>query len=177
MVRFYGGFVASVVPDGPTERAGVHEGHRIAAVNGVDLRVNPADVDDDAIAAAKAARLERTLREATAGDEVTLRVWDGARYRDVRVTSRKASEVYEGRAFFGQRMMPAVPGGRLELTRPGASVYRLAPGTPATPRALTVPRGQVRVMTSPRGEVRALTVPRGAVRVLSPSRARRVILD
>jgi hypothetical protein len=90
-----GAFVASVVPDGPAERAGVYEGARIVALNGVDLRLDPADTGDRVIGSATAIRLERELARLQAGDEVTLRVYDGGRMRDVRVRTAKASDVYD----------------------------------------------------------------------------------
>lgn len=79
-----GVFVASVVPGGRADRAGIHEGMRIVAVNGADLRVDPADAGDRAVAAARASRLERAIA-AAAGEPLTIRVWDGAQARDVRV--------------------------------------------------------------------------------------------
>jgi len=128
-----GAFVMSVVPGSPAERAGIYEGARIAAVNGVDLRVDRADVADDAIAAARAGRLEEQLRRATAGDEVTLRVYDDGRFRDVRVRTARASEVYPE----GMRMLP----GGLMRPGPGAStIFRLPRG--GTGRTFVVPEGR-----------------------------------
>lgn len=80
-----GVFVAAVVPGGRADRAGIHEGMRIVAVNGTDLRVNPADAGDRAVAMARADQLERALAMVRNGEAVTLRVRDGSVVRDVRV--------------------------------------------------------------------------------------------
>lgn len=122
-----GAFVVSVVPGSPAERAGIYEGARVVAVNGVELRVDAADAGDAAIAERRAAGLERELRRVTAGDEVTLRVYENGRTRDVRVRTEQASAVY---------------GDRLRSAPFGA--VRAAPGTRAytIPRAGTVPRAR-----------------------------------
>ena len=137
-----GAFVLSVAEGGPAERAGVHEGARIAMIDDVDVRVPAADVDDEAIASRRASRLEERLARVTAGDEVTLRVWDDGRYRDVRVRTAKASEVWPD----GARGFP------------GAGVLRLGPGGDAMLRALP---GGARVFAFPDGA-------RGRVEIVTP---------
>jgi S1-C subfamily serine protease len=119
-----GAFVASVVPGGPAERAGIYEGARIMAVNDVDLRLAPADTGDGVIASATASRLERALGRLDAGDEVRLRVYDGGRVREVRVRTAKAADVYDE--------MPAAlrvgPGGSFVFPEAGARGFlRVAP--------------------------------------------------
>jgi hypothetical protein len=130
-----GAFVMSVVPGSPAERAGIVEGARIASVNGVELRVDRADVEDDAVAAARTGRLEEQLRRATAGDEVALRVYADGRWRDVRVRTAKASEVYPE----GMRMLP---GGMLRVGPGGTTIFRMAPGAPG--RTFVLPGGEGR---------------------------------
>ena len=137
-----GAFVLSVAEGGPAERAGVHEGARIAMIDDVDVRVPAADVDDEAIASRRASRLEERLARVTAGDEVTLRVWDDGRYREVRVRTAKASEVWRD----GERGFP------------GAGVLRLGPGGEAMLRALP---GGARVFSFPDGA-------RGRVEIVTP---------
>lgn len=137
-----GAFVLSVAEDGPAERAGIHEGARIAMIDDVDLRVPAADVEDAAIASRRASRLEERLARVTAGDEVTLRVWDDGRYRDVRVRTAKASEVWRD----GERGFP------------GADVLRLGPGGEAMLRALP---GGARVFSFPDGA-------RGRLEIVTP---------
>lgn len=88
-----GMFVSAVVNDGPAETAGIIEGERIAAINGVDVRVPREDVLDGIASSARVSRFLREVERATPGDTVTLRVFANGRYRDVRVTAARASEV------------------------------------------------------------------------------------
>ncbi|MHB1225001.1 MAG: PDZ domain-containing protein [Gemmatimonadaceae bacterium] len=80
-----GVFVSAVVPGGRADRAGIHEGMRIVSVNGTDLRVDPADAGDRAVAVARAARLDRIIADAGADGVLTVRVLDGERIRELRV--------------------------------------------------------------------------------------------
>lgn len=97
-------FVQSVVTGGPAEKAGIIEGDRIAAVNGVSLRVAREDAEDGEVGSARAERLTREIGKLKAGDAVDLTVVSGGRSRTVRVTTVKASEMPGGaRGFF---MMP-----------------------------------------------------------------------
>jgi len=111
-----GVFVEAVTPKGPAETAGIIEGDRIAAINGVDLRTTAADVDDSYTNGLAAHRLTREVQKLTPGNRVTLRVYSGGRFRDVQVTAGKASEVRRlgGRFNFG---MPG-PGGMMEFRSP-----------------------------------------------------------
>lgn len=92
-----GVFVESVTPKGPAESAGIVEGDRIAAINGVDLRVGAADVDDPYTNGLAAHRLTREAQKLTPGSRVSLRVYSGGRFRDVQVTAGRASDfMHEG---------------------------------------------------------------------------------
>ncbi|MBL0940912.1 MAG: PDZ domain-containing protein [Gemmatimonadaceae bacterium] len=86
-------FVSSVVTGGPAEKAGVVEGDRIAAVNGVDVRVAKEDVEDMQAGGARADRFIREVQKVEPGKAVTLRVFSGGRYREVSVTAVKSSEL------------------------------------------------------------------------------------
>lgn len=86
-------FVSSVVAKGPAESAGVVEGDRIAAVNGVDVRVPREDVEDAGAAEARITRFVREVQKGEAGSPVTLRVYSGGRYREVSFKSVKGSEL------------------------------------------------------------------------------------
>jgi hypothetical protein len=87
-----GVFIAAVTPKGPAESAGIIEGDRIAAINGVDLRTAAGDVDDSYTNGLAAHRLTREVQKLTPGSRVTLRVYSGGRFRDVQVTAGKASD-------------------------------------------------------------------------------------
>ena len=86
-------FVSSVVGGGPAEKAGVIEGERIAAVNGVDVRVPREDVEDGSVASTRVDRFVKEVQKLTPGAPITLRVYSNGRYREVTVTSVKASDL------------------------------------------------------------------------------------
>ena len=88
-----GVFVEAVTPKGPAETAGIIEGDRIAAINGVDLRTSAADIEDSYTNGLASHRLTREVQKLTPGARVTLRVYSGGRFRDVQVTAGKASDV------------------------------------------------------------------------------------
>jgi len=109
-----GVFVEAVTPKGPAENAGIVEGDRIAAINGVDLRVAAADADDDFGSAVGPRRLTREVQKITPGSRVTLRIYSGGRFRDVQVTAAKASDVMRLRT-----ANVRVPGGAFQYYGPG----------------------------------------------------------
>ncbi|HKG92263.1 MAG TPA: PDZ domain-containing protein, partial [Gemmatimonadaceae bacterium] len=80
-----GVLVASVAPGGPAEQAGIVQGSRIAAVEGVSVRVDPEDVGRQESGEAVLRRLARTLQAVEPGAEVTMRVFADGRYQIVRV--------------------------------------------------------------------------------------------
>jgi hypothetical protein len=88
-----GVFVEAVTPKGPAELAGIIEGDRIAAINGVDVRTSVADAEDEYANEVASRRLSREVRKLTPGTRVTLRVYSGGRFHDVQVTTGKASEI------------------------------------------------------------------------------------
>ncbi len=118
-----GVFVEAVTPKGPAETAGIVEGDRIAAINGVDVRTTAADTEDSYTDGLGSHRLSREVQKLTPGSRVTLRVYSGGRSRDVQVTAGKASEVMR----LGNRFNFRVPGpgGMMEFDGPGA--MRFAP--------------------------------------------------
>ena len=79
-----GVLITSITRGSPAERAGLEEGNRIAAINGVSLRASAADLEDEELSGTLSRRLVRELAKAKPGDEVELRV-----YRDGRTTSMK----------------------------------------------------------------------------------------
>jgi len=101
-----GVFVEAVTPKGPAENAGIVEGDRIAAINGVDLRTASADAEDSYASGLASHRLTREVQKLTPGTRLTLRVYSGGRFREVQVTAGKASEVMRlgGRFNFGMPM-------------------------------------------------------------------------
>ena len=86
-------FITSVVAEGPAERAGIVEGERIASVNGVDVRVPREDIEDGGSAESRVNRFVREVQKGEIGAALTLRVYGGGRYRDVSVTTVRASHI------------------------------------------------------------------------------------
>ena len=143
--------------EGPAVKAGLEEGNRIAAINGVDLRVPREDAGDALIGSAKVRRLQRELEKVKPGDEVSLRVYvGGGRMRDVRVKTVAASEL-PGRStmIFGGSLlplrnqgtpMPPMPARELELRRrlesqvdrAGRVMERVAPRIQTSVRRITI---------------------------------------
>jgi hypothetical protein len=106
-----GVFVEAVTPKGPAETAGIIEGDRIAAINGVDLRTQAGDTDDSYANGLAAHRLGREVQKLTPGSRVNLRIYSGGRFRDVQVTAGKASDVMRLSDRF-EFMMPGMDGMR-----------------------------------------------------------------
>jgi len=112
-----GVFVEAVTPKGPAETAGVIEGDRIAAINGVDLRTSAADTEDSYTNGLASHRLSREVQKLTPGARVTLRIYSGGRFRDVQVTAGKASDVIR----LGSRFNFGMP--RMEFDGPGTMMF------------------------------------------------------
>lgn len=116
-----GVFVDAVTPKGPAETAGIIEGDRIAAINGVDVRTASGDVDDSYTNGLAAHRLSREVQKLAPGTRVTLRVYSGGRFRDVQVTAGKASDVMRLSGRFNYYGMPE-PGGMMKFEGPGGAM-------------------------------------------------------
>ena len=96
-----GVFVSSVSPKGPAENAGIVEGDRLVSINGVDLRLSAADVEDGYAAGLASRRLQREVAKLSPGSRVNVRVYSGGRVRDVQVTAGRASDLTRARTVIG----------------------------------------------------------------------------
>lgn len=85
--------VSSVTAGGPAEKAGIEEGNRLVAINGVALRLNAADAADPEMAGVLGRRFQRELDKMKPGEAVTLRVYANGQTRDVKVTPVRADEL------------------------------------------------------------------------------------
>lgn len=128
-----GVFVESVIPKGPAENAGIVEGDRIAAINGVDLRVAGDDVDDPYTNGLAAHRLNREVQKLTPGSRATLRVYSGGRFREVGVTVGKAGD------------FPHEGGFRIRLGGPGMMQFD-GPGMHFSPMEMGIDPAHLRMM-------------------------------
>jgi len=88
-----GVLVMSVADSGPAARAGIEEGNRIAAINGVNLRVATEDAGDRYLGGVKAQRLQRELSQLKVGSDVTLRVYSNGQFRDVHMKVARAGDL------------------------------------------------------------------------------------
>jgi serine protease Do len=88
-----GVFVFSVDDGGPAAKAGIEEGQRIAAINGVDVRVGHDDAGDDIVSSARVNRFNRELSKLKVGDAVDLRMYSNGQFRNVKVTTVAASSL------------------------------------------------------------------------------------
>lgn len=112
-----GVLVTWVDDDGPAVKAGIEEGARVAAINGVDLRVGREDAGDEMISSVKAQRLQRELEKVKPGDEVELRVYSDGKTRALRVKTVAASKltrsgrgmIFDGRGITFPRIAPMPP--------------------------------------------------------------------
>ena len=87
--------IGSLQPGGPAEKAGLEEGNRIAAINGVNLRLAAADVGDWDVSSALQRRFTREMAKLKAGDEVELRVYSGAgQFRNVKLKTVSYESLY-----------------------------------------------------------------------------------
>ena len=137
-----GVLVIGVTDSTPAAKAGIEEGNRIAAINGVNLRVAREDVGDHWVGSTKAERLQRAINSTKPGDNVTLKVYSNGQFRDVTMKAARAgdlprngSAIFMGDGFSGlMRTMPAMP---------------FMPATPSVPRTLRVPMEDMRMEMTP----------------------------
>jgi S1-C subfamily serine protease len=89
-----GVLVSSVTAGGPAEKAGIEEGNRIASINGVNLKLSPADIDDWDMSSIMSRRLTRELGKLKPGDEVELRIYSSGQVKTVKVKTVSADSLY-----------------------------------------------------------------------------------
>jgi predicted metalloprotease with PDZ domain len=88
-----GVLIASITPGSPVEKAGIEEGNRIASINGVSLKLAREDAGEPDMSGTMTRRLTREMRKVKAGDEVSLEVYAGGRYRTVKVKTVAADDL------------------------------------------------------------------------------------
>ncbi|HET7631005.1 MAG TPA: PDZ domain-containing protein [Gemmatimonadaceae bacterium] len=85
--------ITDVNDDGPAAKAGLEQGNRIAAINGVNLKVNPADAGAEYVAQGRYQRLQDAMRKVKPGETVKLQVYADGQFRTVDIKTVKASEL------------------------------------------------------------------------------------
>jgi len=168
-------FVASIATEGPADKAGIEEGDRIAAINGVDLRVPREDVGDWAASNARVRRLSRELEKVKAGDEVELRVLRAGQARTIKVktstardidrTGRRAFIIGDDAGMDGFSFDAIAPVPPMAPLAPMAPMIPLPPSAPDAPPAPDAPRpprvywydgdgaGAIRLRVAPRRRI------------------------
>ena len=137
--------VVGVANEGPAAKAGIDEGDRVVAINGVDLRVAAEDAGDGQASSARINRLNREMEKVKAGDAVELRVYSAGQVKTVRVEAAKASDIggesffFNGNGFGGVRTM-TMP--RVIRTRPPIDEFE--PAKAAIERSLQSAREAVK---------------------------------
>ncbi len=170
-----GVLVSSVTDDGPADKARIEEGDRIAAINGVDLRVPGADAGDFSVASSRMRRLTRELDKVKAGDEVELRLIRSGQSRTLRVKTVAAKDLPRsaGISIGGDGFYFNAPGGasfsfpRGALVRPrgeGQNFFEFDDSGLGGVRSFAIPRGDGMRMFEFGGNER------GALRMLAPER-------
>jgi predicted metalloprotease with PDZ domain len=89
-----GVLIGSIQAGGPAEKAGLEEGNRIAAINGVNLRLAPADVGDWDMSGILTRRFTREMAKVKAGDEVDLRIYSSGQFRNVKIKTVAYEDLY-----------------------------------------------------------------------------------
>lgn len=90
-----GVFVNEVRSGSPADKAGIEEGNRIASINGVNLRLSSADVDDPEMASVMTRRLTRELDKLKPGEDVDLRVYAGGQFKNVKIKTVSSEDLYQ----------------------------------------------------------------------------------
>lgn len=85
--------VTAITPGGPADKAGLEEGNRIAAVNGVSLKLAPADAGQPDMSGLTTRRLVRELQKVKPGGDVTLDVYANGGFHTVKVTTTSARDL------------------------------------------------------------------------------------
>ena len=142
-----GVLVVSVSDSSPAAKAGIEEGNRIAAINGVNLRVGREDAGDRWMSGTKAQRLQREVSALKPGDNVTLKIYANGQFRDVALKAARAGDLPRSASMFmfdgnisGMPMMPAMP---------AMPSMPMAPMTPMPQMELLPPVDRVRIRVTP----------------------------
>jgi len=88
-----GVLVTSIRPASPADNAGIGEGDRIASINGVSLKLSPADVGADEMAGSMSRRLSRELDKLEVGDEIELHLYSNGQNKTVKVKTVSPEEL------------------------------------------------------------------------------------
>jgi hypothetical protein len=119
--------VTQVLRDGPGDRAGIDEGNRLAEIDGVSLRLDPADVGRASATDAVMRRLTRTLRGLQSGEQATLRIFGAGKFKNVSVQIGNAASTPNATVAAAPAPTPAPTVLTLPTRKPAAATPEAAP--------------------------------------------------
>jgi S1-C subfamily serine protease len=129
-----GMLVVRVATDGPAEKAGLVEGDRVSAINGVSLRVAPEDAGDGYMSSARMNRYRRELAKVSVGEDVELRIVSNGQTKTIRVKPVRAADLPRQRGGVMIIGDGAVGIGDIFPALPSITIPPMAPMAPGTPR-------------------------------------------
>ena len=119
-----GMLVVRVTTNGPAEKAGIVEGDRVSAINGVSLRVAAEDAGDSYMSSARMNRYRRELAKVSVGEDVELRVLSSGQSKTLKIKPVRAGD------------LPRDRGGVMIIGDGAMSIGDVLPTMPA----ITIPR-------------------------------------
>src|SRR5215204_597888 len=128
-----GMLVVRVTTDGPAEKAGIVEGDRVSAINGVSLRVASEDAGDGYMSSARMNRYRRELAKVTIGEDVELRLTSGGQAKTVRIKPVRAADLPRERGGVMIIGDGAVGFGDM-IPLPAMAIPPIPPSAPRAPR-------------------------------------------
>ena len=134
-------FVEQVTPGGPAEKAGIEEGNRIASINGTDVRVPAAEAGNGMLVWGKQSRLQRVLNAVKAGDVIDLRVYANGTFKNVKVTTVKASTLWKDDNWGSM--------GGMNFMYGEGPMINIAPMPPMPPMAPMAPMAPMKIRVEP----------------------------
>jgi S1-C subfamily serine protease len=132
-----GMLVVRVTTDGPAEKAGIVEGDRVAAINGVSLRVAAEDAGDGYMSSARMNRYRRELTKTSVGEDVELRVLSNGQSKTLRIKPIRAGDLPRDRG--GVMIIGDGTVGFGDMF-PGMPAIAMPPMAPMPPMPARVPR-------------------------------------
>lgn len=145
--------VVRVTTDGPAEKAGIVEGDRVQAINGVNLRVPPEDAGDQYMSSARLNRYRRELAKLTVGEDVELRVLSGGQTKSVRIKPVRAADLPRDRSGVIIIGDGAISVGGVFPALPAITIPQVAPRAPRIFEFDNDVGGRLRMRLDPRVEV------------------------
>src|SRR5262245_30467526 len=151
-----GMLVVRVTTDGPAEKAGIIEGDRVSAINGVSLRVAAEDAGDGYMSSARMNRYRRELTKTSVGEDVELRVLSNGQSKTIRIKPVRAGDLPRDRGSVMIIGDGAVSIGDVFPALPAIAIPPIPPMPPRAPRVFEFDGNfddGVRIQLDPRARI------------------------